>query len=123
MKINQVIAKADTVCPNGYDDKIKIEWLSQCEAEIYENIILTHEGAEKHKFDGYGEENLETELIVPAPYDDLYVYYIEAQIGYATKEMVRYNNAMSMFNSAVSAFRNYYNGLHKHLSTQKFTGF
>lgn len=64
-------------------------------------------------FDGYNAETpLDTELIVPHPYDDVYRYWLEAQIDYANGEYAKYNNSMSMFNEAYSAFYRYYHKTH-----------
>ena len=82
------------------------------------DIIETHEDADKVKFNGYDSNtSLDTELIAPAPYDEMYIRWLEAQIDYANGEIGKYNNAMSTYNSIVTNFRNYYN--REHLPLQK----
>jgi hypothetical protein len=65
------------------------------------------------KVPGYGEdEDLSTVLLVPAPYDDIYVRWLEAQIDYTNGEYGKYNNSIAMYNAAYTAFANYYNRTH-----------
>ena len=84
MTIMEAIQRINTVKPNGYDQPQKIKWLSTLDGIVKEEIIDTHEGGENVAFDGYTvETNLLTELLVPAPYDDIYIRYLEMQIDYA----------------------------------------
>ena len=47
------------------------------------------------------------ELRVPPPYDELYRFYLEAQIHYANGEMARYNNAAAQWNNAFLTYKDY----------------
>ena len=112
MTIIEMITDVDAMKPNGYDQIYKIQWLSHLDGRIKNEIIDIHEGGEDVTFNGYNAETpLDTELIVPHPYDDVYRYWLEAQIDYANGEYAKYNNSMSMFNEAYSAYNRYY---HKH---------
>ena len=74
------------------------------------NIIDTHEGGEAITFNGYDVNTPnDTELLVPAPYDDIYVRWLEAQIDYSNADYGRYSNSMTMYNAAYSAYERYYN--------------
>lgn len=118
LKISEAIARVNSAKPNTYTDTEKVQWLSTLEWNIMRDIIETHEDADKVKFSGYDSQtSLDTELIAPAPYDEMYVRWLEAQIDYANGELGKYNNSISMFNSAITNFRNYYN--RKHLPLQK----
>ena len=76
-------------------------------------IIDTHEGGEDVTFDGYGEEtNPSTQLLVPFPYDDIYIRYLEMQIDYANGEYSKYENSQTMYNAAYSTFAREYNRTH-----------
>ena len=48
------------------------------------------------------------ELRVPPPYDELYRFYLEAQIHYANGETVRCNNASTAWNNAFLTYRDAY---------------
>lgn len=110
MTINEAITQIDSLKVNTYTPADKIGWLSRVDTMIKKNIIDTHEGAETVLFAGYTEEtDPETVLLVPAPYDELYIRYLEAQIDYTNGEYAKYNNSITMFNSAYEAYANFYN--------------
>lgn len=113
MTIIELITDVDALHPNGYDQVFKIQWLSQLDGRIKQEIIDTHEGGEDIVFNGYdADTNPDTKLLVPRPYDEVYRYWLEAQIDYANGEYTKYNNSMSMFNSAYSAYERFYNRTH-----------
>ncbi len=110
MTINEAITQIDSLKVNTYIPADKIGWLSRVDTMIKKNIIDTHEGSESVLFAGYTEgTDLETVLLVPAPYDELYIRYLEAQIDYTNGEYAKYNNSILMFNAAYQAYANYYN--------------
>ena len=93
MTIIEAINHIDSLKPNSYTQADKIIWLSNLDGIIKNEIIDTHEGSENVTFDGYNAETaLDTVLLVPAPYDDVYIKWLEAQIDYANGETNRYNN-------------------------------
>ena len=113
MTLLEAINRIDVLKPNGYSQAEKIQWLSTLDGIVKREIIDTHEGGEGIVFNGYTEEtSLTTELLVPAPYDDVYLRYLETQIDYANGEYGKYNNSMEAYNTAYSAFQRYYNRTH-----------
>lgn len=113
MTIMEAINRIDAIKPNGYSQTEKTKWLSTLDGIIKTNIIDTHEGAEEVVFDGYTEEtNLTTNLLVPAPYDEMYLFWLESKIDYWNGEMKRYNNSISMYNTEYAEFEKYYNRTH-----------
>lgn len=113
MTLIEAINQIDAVKPNGYSQDEKIRWLSTLEGIIKTDIIDTHEGGEKVTFKGYnGQTPLTQELLIPAPYDEIYVRYLEMQIDYANGEYNKYNNSVDVYNTAYSAFEKYYNRTH-----------
>lgn len=123
MTIMGAINHLDAVKPNGYSQTEKIKWLSTLDGLVKAEIIDTHEGAEKVTFRGYNETTaLDTPLLIPHPYDEVYIRWLEAQIDYANGEYGKYNNSITMYNTALSAYEKYYNRTHKPIS-KKFTHF
>ena len=112
MKIIEAIQKVDVLKPNNYSQEDKIKWLSTLDGIIKKEIIDTHEGADEVVFNGYDSDSLDTELIIPFPYDDIYIKWLEAQIDYSNSEIGKYNNSMAMFNSAYGTYERYYNRTH-----------
>jgi hypothetical protein len=113
MRIIDAIGRINRLKPNAYAIQDKVWWLSTLDGRIKKDIIDTHEGGEDVIFTGYSEDgDTAIDLLVPAPYDILYVYWLEAQIDYANGEYSKYSNSMTMFNEAYSAFEKYYNRNH-----------
>lgn len=113
MKIIEAISRTDAVKPNGFKEHEKIKWLSALDGLVKAQIIDTHEGGENVVFNGYdGNTKLSTELLIPAPYDEVYIHWLEAQIDYANGEYGKYNNSMDMYNTSFAEFKNYYNRTH-----------
>lgn len=113
MTLIEAINRIDSFKPNTYVQTDKIKWLSNLDGIIKKEIIDTHEGSEEVIFDGYDVDTaLDTVMLVPAPYDDIYLKWLEAQIDYVNGDTAKYNNSMTMYNSAYSAFERYYNRTH-----------
>ena len=113
MTIAEVISKVDALKPNTYTTEDKVEWLSNLDARVKSKIIDAHESNEPVEFHGYDSLlDQETVLLAPAPYDEMYLRWLEAQIDYANGEFGKFNNSITMFNAAYAAFANYYNRTH-----------
>ena len=113
MKIIQAINRLDDLIFNTYTQQHKVEWLSRLDGMVKKQIIDTHEGAEDVVFSGYDDStDLKKEMLVPAPHDDMYLLWLEAQIHYHNGEYDKYNNAIIMFNAAFEAYHAYYNQKH-----------
>ena len=113
MKIIEAINRIDSLKHNTYTQNDKVSWLSEVEFDVVNNVINTHEG-EEITFTGYDDStDLQTELLIPAPYDKVYLLWMEAQIDYYNGEYEKYNNASDLFNTAYNDFKNHYNRTHK----------
>lgn len=113
MTIIDAISRTDALKPNGYSQSEKVRWLSTLDGIVKREVIDTHEGGEDVLFSGYNDETpLNTELLVPAPYDDVYIRYLEMQIDYSNGEYTKYNNSVDAYNLAFSDFEKYYNREH-----------
>lgn len=113
MTITEAIRMIDAMKPNSYSDADKVAWLSKLDGAIKKEIIDTHEDSENIVFDGYNEDTpMDTELLVKAPYDDIYLYWLESRIDYYNGEYGRYNNTVTTYNAAYSAYERFYNRAH-----------
>ena len=117
MKIAQAIRRLDSLVFNTYAPSEKIEWLSQLDSMVKKQIIDTHESAERISFTGYDENtDQNTDLLVPAPYDEMYLLWMETKIHYYNGEYDKYNNAIIMFNAVFEDYKAYYTRNHKPVS-------
>ena len=113
MTILEAINRVDATKPNSYTQVEKVDWLSTLDGIVKSQIIDTHEGGEGVVFDGYDADTpLDTELLIPAPYDDIYIRWLEARIDYANGEFGKYNNSLTAYNDAYELYANYYNRKH-----------
>ncbi len=120
MTIIEAINRANALMHNTYNHPDKVEWLSRLDSMVKQQIIDNHEGSENVIFNGYTTETpMDTVLLVPAPYDEVYLRWIEAQIHYHNGEYDKYNNAIIMFNTALGAYAAYYNQNHRPVSRGK----
>ena len=110
MKIIEAISRIDGLKHNTYTQSEKVAWLSRLDSMVKRLIIDTHEGWEDVTFTGYDDRtDLQTELLVPAPFDEVYLRWLEAQMDYANGEYGKYNNSILMYQTAYDGYANYYN--------------
>jgi hypothetical protein len=112
MKVREAIDRIDSLKHNTYTYGEKIEWLSRLDGIIKDQIIDTHEDGDDIVFEGYTDNDMESDLLVKAPYDEMYIRWLEAQIDYYNGEIARYNNSMLMFQTAYEGYQKYYNRSH-----------
>ena len=109
MKIIEAISNLDSLKQNTYTQDDKIRWLSTVDETVKKEIIDHCVGADQVSFSGYTTDtDVNTVLLIPAPYDEAYLFWMEAKIDYANGEYGKYNNAMAMFNNVFDAFAKYY---------------
>ncbi|MGM9585154.1 MAG: hypothetical protein ACI3V1_06375 [Faecousia sp.] len=103
MTVAEAVERIDSIVRNTYTREEKIFWLSNLDAQIA-TFILHTTPPEKYK-DG---EDLNTDLLVGAPFDVMYIHWLEAQIAYCNSEIERYNNAITMYQQEYNAYASYY---------------
>lgn len=116
MKLMEAISAVDALKPNTYSQEDKIGWLSQVDETVQREILDSHQGGGA-VFGGYTADTPpDTVLLVPPPYDQLYLRYLEAQIDYHNAEYDRFDNAIAMYEAAFDNFAKYYTRTHMPLS-------
>lgn len=115
MKLAEAIAIIDTLKANPYDRSEKRMWLSTLDGMVKTRILDTHCGRQETCLPYTEDTPEDTQLLVPAPFDRIYLWYLSAQMDYYNGEITRYNNAISLFESAFEDYANYYHRTHKAL--------
>lgn len=134
MRVSEMINKVDTLRLNQIDDDIKREWLSDLELLLINEVILTHEipqwVAEHDTYHKYlktsGRERLfdvyeDDELLIPAPYDEVYYWWIVSKIDQIDGNTERYTNDAQMYNNACLTYKDWYN--RNYMPRQQITSF
>jgi hypothetical protein len=118
MTIQQAIERANEMrMGNSSTDDVKIRWLSELDGMIYNDVIKKHKGNESIAKPEYTIEDTSKELIAEAPYDVLYVYFLMASIDLAASEINKYNSSVSLYNSVLSNYKNWYRRNHQTVDT------
>ena len=113
MTIIEAIGKIDDLKHNIYSQADKIGWLSRLDSMAKRLVIDTHDGGGDVCFSGYNvDTDLNTEMLIPEPFDEAYLRWMEAQIDYHNGEYEKYNNSIDTFNVSWTAYQNYYNRTH-----------
>lgn len=108
MTVNEAIAKVKDRKPNAYSDESLNDWLNECEAMVQRELLLTVPDAiVQYKF----PEDRDKELILPRPYDAMYVTYIIMMIQYTQEEYTAYNNTNALFTAQYQSAQGYFNRL------------
>ena len=103
--LQQALTRIDAICPNAWDETAKLLWLNECESMIQTRILGT---APEQCITYDADTDRSTKLLVPAPFDRLYVYYVIAMCDYAAHETVHYTDSMMLFNAALDEYAKWY---------------
>ena len=107
--------------PNTYTQIEKVRWISTLDGIVMTEIVGTHEDGESVTFTGYDDTTpIDTDLLIPAPYDEVYLFWLESKIDYWNGEYGKYNNSISMYNTAMAAYEKYYNNAHLPKGKKRF---
>lgn len=111
MQIIEAINGIDTLKPNTYTQEQKVKWLGTMDGIVKAQVLDTHEG-EPIEFNGYEDAPLTTELLIPAPHEEVYIHYLAMKIDFANGEYNKYNNTAQMYNTAFNEYKKWYNREH-----------
>ena len=129
MRLQQAMDRVDEMRPNMQDSALKIAWLSELDGLIWNELIIRHAMTEAeyshYPKDESGEPkmpeyDIDTDpgqkLLVPAPYDNIYLYWLMAKIDEQTMEQEKFNNDRAMWNASWESFSDYWTRNHMPLS-------
>lgn len=111
MKACEIIAEANDLAPNQYDNDLKLKWLADLDGKIFREIIEQHDDEEaKERFAEANYDDPDVELLIGVPYArDVYVNYLRGKIAESNAEGERYNLYASVFNSEYQQWAAHYN--------------
>ena len=117
MKVREILTMIDQLRPNAYTDKEKIDMLNIIEGRVYTDIMSKAEDGLSWTFIPFEEGQEERELVVPAPFTDLYFYYLAMKIDFFNGDAGRYNDSIVMYNRAWDDYAAYYREHNKPIQT------
>jgi hypothetical protein len=93
MTVTGTISKADELRMNTISDEQKAAWVMGLDKEIAERICTESRVHDWPTGDG--------ELLLPSPYDRVYVLYLCSQIDYYNNETALYGNDKAVYDEAL----------------------
>ena len=122
MTVAGIIEQYNTERPNQVEDGLKMGWLKKFERMIFNIVVLTHEDApdEEEIEEHFSDFDMDTELFIKEPYDDVYIEYLDQRVAYNNNDYKRYNVASQFYNNAMLNFQQYYNHTHRPLESKSY---
>ena len=129
MTPNKAIEIIDRLKPNSYSEEDKLRWINELDGivkrlvfqwdEKYLKEVETRYKSEKITEAEYKEiidktkpyvypEDMDKELLIPAPFDECYTLFLETKIDYHNREYGNYNNSAMMFETRFSEYKKAY---------------
>ena len=111
MTLGEALSKIDVYKPNQRSTDEKLFWLTQLDGMLKTQLIDNHDtDIDTSGFEPYTQTTPSTqELLVPAPFDSIYVYWLAANIDLVNQEIDKYNNSASLYDSARLSFADWVN--------------
>lgn len=103
MTPNKAIERVNSVSPDAYSDENKLQWISELDGMVRRLVYQTQEAA-PYRY----PEDMDTELLVPAPFDGVYELYIMSKVDFHNQEWGKYNNSATVFHSLFDDFKKAY---------------
>ena len=99
MTSNRLITLLRELTENQYTDSVLMMWISNCENTVLTDVLL----ASPEDCVELTEPNDE-KLVVPHPWDKLYLPYLQAQVAHANGEYDHYANYIALFNAYLEEY-------------------
>lgn len=108
MTLKEALDWIDRLVPNNMESGDKVKFISDVDERAHLDIY-----SRARDYTGVYTRYQETadnnkELLIPHPYDSMYLYYISAQIDFFNKEIASYNNNMALYNTMWDDFAAFY---------------
>ena len=103
MTPNKAIEIIDRLKPNAYSDEDKLRWINELDGMV-QKLVFQNGTITQYSY----PEDMDRELLVIAPFDDVYTLFLEAKIDYHNREYANYNNSAMMFESQFTEYKKAY---------------
>lgn len=103
MTPNKAIEIIDRLKPNSYTDEDKLRWINELDGTVQLKVFQQNE-VTPYAY----PDDMDKELLITAPYEDVYITFLESKIDYYNREYGNYNNSATMFDSQFSEYKKAY---------------
>ena len=114
MTLQEVLSTTDELKANMMSEATKIRFISEIEGRVHQEILMKHEHTEEEETLPVYDDNTDpsTMMLVPAPYDMLYVYWLMSKIDMLNQEPEKEYNNMARFEKAYGELCDYWRREH-----------
>ncbi len=112
MTVREATERTDELYPNVIPFPQKAYLLEQLDNKIYSEILIQYEDIDCSFRGGY-EQDADTELVISAPFEDIYIRYLVMQLDILNSDITRYQNSYSLFNSLYLDYIRFINRNHR----------
>lgn len=100
MTVNELITLVREEKPNSFSNAKLVSYINELEQDAGEQLKL-------YEIPVHTLTNLDENLVVPAPHDDIYAPYLKAKIDWANEEYASYQNNQAQFEQNFANFINW----------------
>lgn len=111
MTVQQALTRLQELRPGEMSEADALRALRQLDGTAVCEIFCRYEGGTT-VLPVYTAQNKTDELLIPAPYEEVYERYLVTRLEAASGDAVRYNNAFSRFRALYDDFADHYNRTH-----------
>ena len=102
MTVMEAIHEIDSLKPNTFSQQQKIQWLDRLDSFIEKSLLSRFPQAERKPL-SLGDPS--RVLLMESPFDEGYLFWLEAKIHYFNEEIDRYNGAVRMFRNSFEDYQ------------------
>lgn len=117
MRAIDIIRSVDELEPNQFGIERKLAWLSELDGQIYGEIGRVYEPCREEP----GQyKSGDEELFIEFPYgESIYTHFLQAMMAGENFETAKYNQHITMFDSAYAGYRDKMTRTHRHIKRGK----
>lgn len=108
MTANKAIEIIDRLKPNSYSEEDKMRWINELDGTV-QRLVFQNDEVKPYSY----PEDMDKELLISAPFEDVYTTYLEAKIDYHNREYDYYNNSLAVFETRFSDYKKDYIRKHR----------
>lgn len=121
MTIIEAINQVDGIKFNTYSQEDKVRWLSSIDAKITAVLEGAYPSPMGVSAPYDPNTDMERELLLGSPWDEMYIRWMEAMIDYNNGETDSYNRSITLFNNLYQNFCDWY--IRRNMPAQHGAGF
>lgn len=104
MTASEAIARAKETRQGAIDYSQYLKWVNVIEGRVQAEVM----GKKPEEIIKYTEENDNVQLLIPHPYDEVYIYYLCAMTDFFNEEWDLYANDAEFFEKTFENYKAYY---------------